>query len=103
MSCPFCAYVAGRFSQRLVIYQDEHVLVVPSLRQRPGKATALAFEADGVSVRQNNGVASDQDVFHLHVHVIPRFTGDVADAAYIRVDEAMRLEQADALRRAWRG
>ena len=27
---------------------------------------------------QNNGAASDQHLFHFHLHVIPRFTGDTA-------------------------
>ena len=28
---------------------------------------------DGVNILQNNGEAAGQTVFHLHVHVIPRF------------------------------
>lgn len=31
---------------------------------------------DGVNILQNNGTAAGQSVFHLHVHVIPRFEGD---------------------------
>lgn len=31
--------------------------------------------ADGVSVIQQNGKAAGQDIFHLHVHVVPRFNG----------------------------
>ena len=31
---------------------------------------------DGYNVLQNNGEAAGQTVFHLHVHVIPRFEGD---------------------------
>jgi histidine triad (HIT) family protein len=38
-------------------------------------ATAVkkSTEADGISVFQNNGRAAGQIVFHIHVHVIPRF------------------------------
>lgn len=41
-------------------------------------ATALrdAFDCDGVNILQNNGEAAGQTVFHLHVHVIPRFADD---------------------------
>jgi diadenosine tetraphosphate (Ap4A) HIT family hydrolase len=35
---------------------------------------------DGYNVGFNAGAAAGQTVFHLHVHVIPRYAGDVADA-----------------------
>ena len=34
-----------------------------------------AFDADGVTIQQFNESAGGQVVFHLHVHVIPRFEG----------------------------
>ncbi len=36
------------------------------------------LQADGINVVQNNGTAAGQDVFHYHVHLIPRWTGDQA-------------------------
>ena len=35
--------------------------------------------ADGFNVGVNGGVAAGQSVMHVHVHVIPRFFGDVSD------------------------
>lgn len=35
-----------------------------------------AFECEGISTRQHNGPAGDQDVWHYHIHVFPRFHGD---------------------------
>lgn len=32
--------------------------------------------ADGVSIHQNNERYGDQDIFHVHFHVIPRFADD---------------------------
>ena len=41
-------------------------------------ATALkkTYQCDGVNILQNNGEAAGQTVFHLHVHVIPRYYED---------------------------
>lgn len=38
-------------------------------------AAKTAFAADGVAIMQFNEPASGQSVYHLHVHVIPRFEG----------------------------
>ena len=35
--------------------------------------------ADGVNLLVNSGSVAGQEVFHLHVHVIPRYEGDMAD------------------------
>ncbi len=32
---------------------------------------------DGFNIGSNNDVAAGQSVFHLHIHVIPRYLGDV--------------------------
>jgi len=43
------------------------------------KQVALAVQkttqADGISITQQNGRAAGQDIFHLHVHIIPRYEG----------------------------
>jgi histidine triad (HIT) family protein len=73
---------------------DGHALVIPKAKARnildadPDELAALikavqivaraskeAFDADGVTIQQFNESAGGQVVFHLHVHVIPRFDG----------------------------
>ena len=44
--------------------------------QKLARAAKSAFGADGVTVMQFNEPASGQTVFHLHVHIIPRFEGE---------------------------
>jgi histidine triad (HIT) family protein len=39
------------------------------------KAVKTATKADGISIFQQNGRAAGQDIFHIHVHVVPRFEG----------------------------
>lgn len=39
-------------------------------------AMKKGLQCDGVNVLQNNGEAAWQTVFHLHIHIIPRYDGD---------------------------
>jgi histidine triad (HIT) family protein len=43
--------------------------------QKIARAVKVAFAADGVMIVQYNEAASGQTIYHLHVHVIPRFAG----------------------------
>ena len=38
-------------------------------------AVKIATNSDGISIIQQNGKAAGQDIFHFHVHVVPRFEG----------------------------
>ncbi len=40
------------------------------------KAIKEETGCDGINVLQNNGEAAGQTVFHLHVHIIPRYKED---------------------------
>lgn len=77
-------------------------LAVPLFRnlRLVSQAVCHAFEADGTSVRQNNEPPG-QDVFHLHFHVIPRYTDDDDwTAGWEMDDEDVRLHQSQAVARA---
>ena len=43
--------------------------------QRVAKAVRAALEPDGIVITQFNGAPAGQTVFHLHVHIIPRWEG----------------------------
>jgi len=43
--------------------------------QKLARAAMRAFDADGATIQQFNEAAGGQVVFHLHVHVIPRYDG----------------------------
>ncbi len=43
--------------------------------QKIAVAVKKAFSADGVTIQQFNEPAAGQNVYHLHVHVLPRFEG----------------------------
>jgi len=43
--------------------------------QRVARAAREALSADGIVVTQFNGAPAGQTVYHLHVHIIPRWQG----------------------------
>jgi histidine triad (HIT) family protein len=51
-------------------------LAVMSLVYKLARACTFALGADGVNVVHATGLAAFQSVYHLHVHVVPRYPGD---------------------------
>ncbi len=57
-------------------------------------AIKKATTSDGISIIQQNGKAAGQDIFHLHVHVVPRFEGqkmprfsDLKEVERVKLDD----------------
>ena len=44
--------------------------------QKIAVALKALTRCDGININMNNGPAAGQEVFHAHIHVIPRFDGD---------------------------
>jgi histidine triad (HIT) family protein len=53
----------------------EDYLHVARATHKIAAAAKKAFDADGITVQQFNEPAGGQVVFHLHVHVMPRYEG----------------------------
>jgi histidine triad (HIT) family protein len=65
------------------------------------RAVKKAFSADGIHIRQNNEPGAEQDVFHVHFHVIPRYRGDAFETKpYERLPLQKRTEFAEQLKLA---
>lgn len=72
--------------------------------QRVARALKNAYGCAGTSTRQHNEPAGNQDVWHYHVHVFPRYPGDGlygSDPCHPSPTE--RIEQARLLRQALEG
>ncbi len=74
---------------------DQAVIDIGPALHAVSRRLVAAFHADGISVFQSNGTAAGQEVFHLHVHVIPRYDGDSAPVRWTR-DAAAADAVADA-------
>lgn len=69
--------------------------------QNIARAVKQVFSPPGVMIAQLNGAAAGQSVFHLHIHVIPRFAGkDLGIHAAAQADPARLAEHAARLRAA---
>lgn len=106
-SCPFCELPAERIvfsAEESLVIRDAfpvspgHTLVIP--RRHVGSFFELteverdcmfellaqakeeldhSFQPDGFNIGINDGAAAGQTVQHLHLHLIPRYRGDVPD------------------------
>ena len=54
---------------------DELIGRIHKIVKRTALAMKRATEADGITVIQQNERAAGQEIFHLHVHVVPRYRG----------------------------
>ena len=44
--------------------------------KKVAKAVKKALSADGINLIMNNGKEAGQIIFHAHMHIVPRFSGD---------------------------
>ena len=57
---------------------QEHDALFEIVREQK-RVLDLDFSPQAYNIGINDGPAAGQTVFHLHVHLIPRYQGDVAD------------------------
>ncbi|HZO73917.1 MAG TPA: HIT domain-containing protein [Ktedonobacteraceae bacterium] len=55
---------------------DEQAALIFQTTVRVAKAIRTISGCAGLNVVQSNGTAGQQDVFHFHLHLLPRFSGD---------------------------
>jgi len=105
MSCAFCAYENKLLESDLVyaVYDKHpvspgHVLIVPKrhvssfFETSPEEKQALLemlekareyivseFSPHGFNIGINEGEAAGQTITHLHIHLIPRYEGDIEE------------------------
>ena len=78
----------------------EQLAAVMVTTQKMARAVMAAFDAPGVTLQQFNEAAGGQEVFHLHVHVLPRQEGDRLRPPGQMADQEVLAAQAEKIRAA---
>ncbi|HZL48294.1 MAG TPA: HIT family protein [Solirubrobacteraceae bacterium] len=63
-------------SEDLLSIEEEDLRAVAVASQRQAVRAKQRLRADGVNLVNSCGTLAWQTVFHFHMHVIPRYTGD---------------------------
>jgi histidine triad (HIT) family protein len=68
--------------ENLLQMRSAEVGTLFALASAVAKAVVSVVKADGFNVGQNNGIAANQIVPHVHVHIVPRFNDDSPDGKW---------------------
>lgn len=114
------ARIVARYRGVIVFFPEHpatrgHILVVPtehveniwelsegsarnlaSAALRMAIATRAALQPEGLNVIQSNGVAASQTVDHMHVHVVPRWSGDAIGSIWPQTESQLADKDLDA-------
>ncbi len=110
-------FVAGKWWKanpgHVIIIPNKHIENLYDMPEETGhrifdfsKKVAIAlkeiYKCDGTSTRQHNEPAGNQDVFHFHLHIFPRYEGDNLYLHYMDEqywpEAAIRKPYADKLK-----
>lgn len=80
---------------------DETLASVMRTVRKIAIAVREATGATGVNIHSNHGAAAEQEVFHMHFHIIPRFENDGhtyswAHATYLEGEAAAMTQKIQA-------
>ena len=68
--------IPKRHTQDITTIDPADLTAVMTKAQQIATRAKEVFAADGVNLLQCSGAAAFQTVFHVHLHVIPRYAGD---------------------------
>jgi histidine triad (HIT) family protein len=63
-------------AENIIEIPENDLTALIKVVKRCAKAAKEALNAEGITILQLNGKASDQIIPHLHVHIIPRWKND---------------------------
>lgn len=86
--------IPKRHYETVYEFPEEEIAHLYKVVKRVALAVKKGVKAEGISITQHNERAACQDVFHAHVHVIPRYEGqklprfeELQEASRTKLDE----------------
>lgn len=79
--------------ESLYTLPTELVSAVHTLSSKLAKTIKATYNCDGITILQNNEPAGGQEVWHYHMHVIPRYAGDNWHENYSQVRKSEPSER----------
>ena len=64
--------ITRRHAPTILDLTDDEAIEIMNKVRSAARALTATFKPDGITVYQNNGVTSLQEVPHFHIHVVPR-------------------------------
>ncbi|MCL2356262.1 MAG: HIT family protein [Defluviitaleaceae bacterium] len=68
--------IPKRHAADLFELNDAEAAGILPLAKRVAEKIRAELSPDGINIVQNNGSAAGQEIFHYHMHVVPRKSGD---------------------------
>ncbi|PIE13790.1 MAG: HIT family protein [Rhodobacterales bacterium] len=93
-----CLVIPKTPCRNLLDASDAQLSSVMKTVRLMARAVMAAFEAGGVTIQQFNEAPGGQEVFHLHVHVLPRHEGIRLRPPGSMEDFAVLKDHADKIR-----
>lgn len=95
-----CLVIPKTPCRNILDASEAQMAAVMRTTQRMARAVMAAFDAPGVTLQQFNEAAGGQEVFHLHMHILPRQEGDRLRPPGQMADQEVLAGHAETIRTA---
>ena len=86
-------------AENILDLSPEGLAAMMATTQKLARAVDKALEPDGILLKQYNRAAAGQSIFHVHVHIVPRWDGvPMAPHGKVMVDAATLEPIAEKIR-----
>ena len=93
--------IPKKHHETIYTLSEEETAHLFNVARKVALAVKKTVDAQGITIAQHNEAAAGQDIFHMHVHVIPRYAGqrlrrleELTESSRVKLDEiAARIKK----------